>query len=95
MHIYADTDGELYFTKNIHIRKLIAGAATGDPNFISLSAVKAAMSAAESRRYVELTSKRSELGALLEDLEKQPVSESGWVDLGHAIFNLKEFLYLR
>lgn len=77
----------------------IRAAATGEHIFVSEREVNEALTEAERARKAEhetaiaaLEGKRDELARLGSDA---PVEQRLWQDLAHAIFNLKEFIYLK
>ncbi|MFT5188648.1 MAG: hypothetical protein ACI957_001669 [Verrucomicrobiales bacterium] len=83
----------------LHARALsaeeIAATASDNPNFITEADRQAVLTEAErlseTKWRGELDSVQKQLAAMKADL----VAPSGWADLAHAMFNLKEFLYIR
>ncbi|NCF84087.1 MAG: DUF1549 domain-containing protein [Verrucomicrobiaceae bacterium] len=73
----------------------VAALASGSGNYVSMKDYLAAMTEPERERHREAQASQSELRAELEATESMPSPPSGWADLAHAIFNLKEFIYLR
>ena len=73
----------------------IAASASGDPNFVSEADRQSASTDAEREAATQWRAEREsaheQLGAIKGDL----AAPSGWADLAHAMFNLKEFLYIR
>ena len=73
----------------------VAALASGSGNYVSMNDSLAAMTGPERQRHSEALASQSALRAELDAMESMPNSPSGWADLAHAIFNLKEFIYLR
>ena len=73
----------------------IAASASGDPNFVSPAERMASMGAKERERESALKSEISATQEKLKALESNRSGPTGWADLAHALFNLKEFLYFR
>ncbi|HAV62235.1 MAG TPA: hypothetical protein DCY13_07695, partial [Verrucomicrobiales bacterium] len=67
----------------------------GDANFVSDEARWAALNPAEQQELSQLRAQAAEVKARLESAEKQGGLTSARADLAHALFNLKEFIYLR
>ncbi len=57
--------------------------------------VLAALSDDQRQQLEELERQNSELEKVFREWDKQAGSESPWAGLAHAVFNLKEFVYLR
>ncbi len=73
----------------------IAASASGDPNHVSRAQQVAAMSGVERARETSLKEEISALQSELKALDSDRAGPTGWADLAHALFNLKEFLYIR
>ncbi len=73
----------------------VAASASGDANFVSASDLLAIMSEKERRRRAELESQIESTRTELEALEKNQGAGNPWAELAHALFNVKEFIYLR
>ncbi|NIP94261.1 MAG: hypothetical protein GWO24_12720, partial [Akkermansiaceae bacterium] len=64
-------------------------------NFISEKDLLAAMSEAERNERSGLIGKRKHLQDRLASSEKPGRPGNEWADYAHALFNLKEFIYIR
>lgn len=77
----------------------IAASANGDRTFISNREIQEALSDQQSARKAELENAiaalESEASALRKSRSPLPVEKRPLKDLAHAIFNLKEFIFLR
>ena len=73
----------------------VAALASGSGNYVSTKDLLAAMTANERQRYGHAKTTESKLRDELKAMDAMPSPPSGWADLAHAIFNLKEFIYLR
>lgn len=67
----------------------------GTPHAPSLKQLLAAMSPDERNRHQTLTRHQGTSRQLLEELESKQGMSSPWADLAHALFNLKEFIYVQ
>ena len=72
----------------------LRASASGDPNYVSPSVRLAAMTAREREEQTRWRDERSQVQERLQALDSQDANPSEWADLAHAMFNLKEFLYL-
>ncbi|MEM7387111.1 MAG: hypothetical protein AAF514_19405, partial [Verrucomicrobiota bacterium] len=68
--------------------------ATGDPHFVSASEREAILSTKEKEKLAGARNEIQRWEKSLTDLEKKQGSGSPWTDVAHAVFNLKEFIYL-
>lgn len=72
---------------------------SGNGSFVSEDDILTALSSAERNEKDRLESDLAEIRQELEDLRQRGADDSdsseAWQDLAHAIFNFKEFLYLR
>jgi hypothetical protein len=68
---------------------------TGDPNFVSFADVLAALTSGERAEFDRLKSALIAAKENLETMNRQRGLANEWGDLAHAIFNLKEFVYVR
>jgi hypothetical protein len=65
------------------------------PYSIPRSELFALLPEKERREYQDLIAAQGEAEAQLKSLETRPGLSSEWADLAHAIFNLKEFVYVQ
>lgn len=73
----------------------VKALATGNTNWVSQRDVLAALTPAQSAQLAINRQRVEELKTQIEDAGPEAVAEQEWVDLAHAIFNFKEFLYFR
>ena len=76
------------------IAALAAGDGAAGPG-VGRNDVLAALDGDQRRRLAELEQENAELQETLREWEAQAGTESPWAGLAHAVFNLKEFVYLR
>jgi len=76
------------------IKALASGESARGP-IVGHKQVRAALSESQRQRVEAIEARRSKLDAQLEELKKTAGMESPWAGLAHAVFNLKEFVYLR
>ncbi len=67
----------------------------GDANFVSAGERLAVMTVEEVAAQDRLLREIGQADLQLETLRKENGLSSGWADLAHAVFNLKEFVYIR
>jgi len=67
----------------------------GDPNFVSQKELLAALNEAELSKRNRWISQIATTRAQLENIRSKQGLSHAWADLSHAIFNLKEFIYVR
>ncbi len=68
---------------------------SADANYISETDLIAAMSEAERVEFEKLQGEARQKEEALKALGKKPGLSSEWADLAHALFNVKEFVYVR
>ena len=73
----------------------IKALATGDPTFVSTTDLLAAMTADERTEFARLEKSIGDAREAVKEMQRRHGLESEWADLAHAIFNLKEFVYVR
>jgi hypothetical protein len=73
----------------------VAASARANGDFVSEQEQLAAMQPAERELYKRLRSDLGQLESRLKDMEEREGLSSKWADLAHALFNLKEFIYIR
>jgi len=73
----------------------IMASASKNANFISEQDLLAAMSEAERKERADLLAEREKLKKKLEGPKKPDRPNNEWADYAHALFNLKEFIYIR
>jgi hypothetical protein len=73
----------------------IAASAASSSSFVSAADRWAAMSAPERAEYEQLQAELTQADRSLQALQQTQGLSSEWADLGHALFNLKEFIYVR
>jgi hypothetical protein len=73
----------------------IKALATGDPTYVSTNNLLAAMTAEERDEFARAEKTIRELQQMMNEMERRRGLESEWADLAHAIFNMKEFVYVR
>lgn len=66
-----------------------------DPGFISRDDMLAVFDADERAEFERLTAELTEVERSIENLKAVPGFKSAWSDLAHALFNTKEFIYVR
>ena len=75
----------------------IKASALGDPNFVSQKQLVAQMSKEQQSRWKEMNAAINSTRARLDETQHSVRVEANahWHELGKAVFNLKEFIYLR
>lgn len=76
----------------------IAAAAKKEVNFISEKALIAAIPEGDQKDWFRLNREKAQLKSELQRLEAvapQNSTNAAWADLAHAMFNMKEFIYVR
>jgi hypothetical protein len=73
----------------------LAASFRGDANFVSAIDQLAAMTPTEKADQERLQRELEQAEKILEALQNEKGLPSGWADLAHAVFNLKEFVYIR
>lgn len=73
----------------------VAASASKDQNFVSENDLIAALSPAERLERENLLDQQKKLTKALETSAKPGRPGNEWADFAHALFNLKEFIYLR
>jgi len=74
----------------------VLASAGGNPKYISEKEMLAAMTAAQRKQLEDLTASLKKLNAEMTSLEKTgAAAPDPWRDLAQAMFNLKEFIYVR
>lgn len=73
----------------------IAASASKDQNFVSEKDLVEALSPAERLERESLIDQQKQLAKRLESSTKPGRPSNEWADFAHALFNLKEFIYLR
>ncbi|MBC8001741.1 MAG: hypothetical protein H7X97_04050, partial [Opitutaceae bacterium] len=66
-----------------------------DATFVSQKDLLVAMSVSERQEWERLQSEQSRSGERLKSLNRTLGLSSEWADLGHALVNLKEFIFIR
>ena len=91
-------DGKI-FRARLHDRALtadeVAASAVGEKGFVSQKELLAAMTDSERREWENLQTERARSDERLKSLDKARGLSSEWADLGHALVNLKEFIFIR
>ena len=73
----------------------VAALASGDPNYVSENDRMAALGTEEKQEIESLRDKLKSLDRRRKELEAGQDSGSPWAGLAHALFNFKEFIYIR
>ena len=73
----------------------VATSASKKTEFITKADLLAAMSAAERGEQSQLQERQKRLQAAMANTEKPGRPNNEWADYAHALFNLKEFIYVR
>ena len=73
----------------------VAASAGGPANFVSERDLLAAMTEAERQEWQNLQTEQAQSAGRLKALNQSRGLSSEWADLGHAMVNLKEFIFIR
>ncbi len=73
----------------------VQAIATGKTSFVSEREVMAALTAEDREKVLNAQNRLQQLQAELAQQGKAPEPDQEWTDLAHALFNLKEFLYVQ